>query len=179
MNCANKVVCNAERRDSPWANPCPAEKGPVFDPIERLRNFKSMRFSILIFLLITGSAISLLGQQVQGIWYQVETTTHPEIWSARNHFMLYPPFPGRQSDTLMMGGFSNQGASVVCRVKADSLWIREGDYEIIPYGGDGRLSWTIRAGGKGNFKGELLELDFWITLPKRPEISGKISARRL
>jgi hypothetical protein len=109
-------------------------------------------------------------------WYEVIETDQPATWSKQQLFQLYPSSPAAGNKTFILGGFTNQGASVQASLTGQRLQFPRQSVKVIPKGGDGKQEWTIDMEAEGTFTGTTLELNYRIYRPDDGKETGKIKA---
>lgn len=123
----------------------------------------------LVFLIVYLPAFA----QKDVAWYKV-TKADNEIWDIESHISITKI----SSDSVLFGGFSDHGASVIAIIRGNSIKIPKQTVAIIPYGGGGKLRWNIVAEAEGSItNGSLIELQYYFAKDTF-ETRGTISAVR-
>ncbi|NII25630.1 hypothetical protein HB364_11085 [Pseudoflavitalea sp. X16] len=111
-------------------------------------------------------------------WYQVIETDQPATWSKQQLFQIYPQSPAAGNNMFILGGFTNQGASVQASFANQHLQFPRQSVKVIPKGGDGKQEWTIDMEADGTFSGVTLELNYRLYRSDAGIETGKIKATK-
>jgi antitoxin component YwqK of YwqJK toxin-antitoxin module len=142
---------------------------------------------IIILILLTGilkiaqgqtkadSLITTINPSLFG-WYNIIESSNTNVWSIGGKIQITGT---SNSNTILFTGFTNVGANLTGYIKDNKIIIPHQTYKVIPFGGDGKANFDIKAEAKGIIKSNEIKLEFYKKTDSITEYNGVVTALRI